>query len=87
MRDEALMDYRQLKILAFTAEDLINHLDLLMLSGSMSGYMKQVLIARVNGELPAYTPGAVQRPRDIELFRVQQALYLIVTSPEFDVQK
>lgn len=87
VRDKALMDYQALKLLARTSEDLVEHLNLVMLSGAMSAYMRQILIHRLNHDVPPYIPGALTGPRDIELFRVQQALYLILTSPEFDVQK
>jgi hypothetical protein len=51
--------------------------------------MRDTLLARLNDPaLPARLPGQPdQSPIDLPLHRVQQALYLIVTSPEFSIQK
>jgi uncharacterized protein (DUF1800 family) len=87
--EETLMDYSALRALADDPAALVDRLNLLMMSGQMSDYMRDLLITRLNGPLPDQIPGisggtAVERR---SLFRVQQALYLIVTSPEFSIQK
>ena len=86
---EMLSDYGPLKTLAADPEALIYHLDLVLMSGSMSDYMKDLLIARLDGNPPdTPLPGRPDDPvPDVLLWRVQQALYLIMTSPEFSIQK
>ncbi|TCO36090.1 DUF1800 domain-containing protein [Dokdonella fugitiva] len=87
--EETLMDYSELRALAVNSAALVDRLNLLMMSGQMSDYMRQLLIARLDGPLPDQIPGlsggTTEERRS--LFRVQQALYLIVTSPEFSIQK
>lgn len=83
--DETLMDYGPLKLLAADPAALVERLDLLLLNGQMSDYMRDILVARLQGEAPDAVPGS--DTRDVPLWRVQQALYLIATSPEFSVQK
>lgn len=88
--EETLMNYAALRVLAADPAALVDHLDLTMMSGQMSDYMRDLLITRLNGPLPDALPGlgmdgTTEQRRS--LFRVQQALYLIVTSPEFSVQK
>jgi uncharacterized protein (DUF1800 family) len=88
--EETLMDYSALRTLAADTSDLVDHLDLVMMSGQMSDYMRDLLIARLDGPLPDALPGlgvAGTPDQRRSLFRVQQALYLIVNSPEFSVQK
>jgi hypothetical protein len=57
------------------------------MSGSMSDYMKDLLVLRLDGTPPDGIPGQDGGPPDVMLWRVQQALYLILTSPEFSIQK
>ncbi|MCX7557125.1 DUF1800 family protein [Xanthomonadaceae bacterium JHOS43] len=87
--EETLMDYSALRALSSDPAALVDHLDLVMMSGQMSGYMRDLLIDRLNGPLPDSIPGmsggSTEQRRAV--FRVQQALYLIVTSPEFSIQK
>jgi uncharacterized protein (DUF1800 family) len=85
--EETLMDYGPLKALAADPAALVDRLDLLMLNGKMSDYMRDILIARLQGPPPDNLPGQPAGTEDVPLFRVQQALYLIATSPEFAVQK
>lgn len=86
--EETLMDYSQLKTLATNPPALIDHLNLLLMSGQMSNSMRALLINRLNGTPPDQIPGqASGAPPDVALWRVQQALYLIVNSPEFNIQK
>lgn len=85
--EETLMDYGPLKVLAANPAALVDRLDLLMLNGQMSDYMRDILITRLQGPLPDRVPGQPDNTVDVPLARVQQALYLIATSPEFSVQK
>jgi uncharacterized protein (DUF1800 family) len=87
--EETLMDYTALRTLAADPAALVDHLDLVMMSGQMSDYMRDLLIIRLNGALPDQIPGLTGGTTDQRrsLWRVQQALYLIVNSPEFSVQK
>jgi hypothetical protein len=59
---------------------LIDRYDLLFLSGQMSSFMRGVLLARLQ-EID--DGNAAQRGRK----RVQHALYLILNSPEYSIQK
>ncbi len=63
--------------LAADPEQLVNRFNLLFLSGQMSPFMRQTLIDQLNA-----TPNA-NSGRD----RVQQTLYLTLTSPEYSIQK
>ena len=86
--EETLMDYTQLKSLAASPAALVEHLNLLLMSGQMSNSMRALLINRLSGTPPDQIPGqAAGAPADVPLWRVQQALYLIVNSPEFNIQK
>lgn len=85
--EETLMDYSALKTLATDPAQLIDHLDLLLTSRSMSSSMRQLLINRLQGTPPDNIPGQPAGTQDVPLWRVQQALYLIVNSPEFNIQK
>lgn len=84
---EMLSDYAALKSLASDPAALVDRLDLLLLSGGMSDYMRDLLIARLDGTPPDSIPGQDGGAPDVLLWRVQQALYLILTSPEFAIQK
>ena len=83
------MNYGALKALANNPASLVDHLDLTMMSGQMSDTMRSLLITRLSDPNPPDNiPGLPDNaPYDLALFRVQQALFLIVTSPEFAVQK
>jgi uncharacterized protein (DUF1800 family) len=83
--DEALMDYGPLKVLAANPPALVDRLNLLLMNGQMSNYMRDILVTRLQGTPPDTVPGSPTQ--DVPLWRVQQALYLIATSPEFSVQK
>jgi uncharacterized protein (DUF1800 family) len=85
--EETLMDYSALKTLATTPAALVDHLNLTMMSGQMSGSMRSLLINRLSGQVPDQVPGQAPGAPDVMLWRVQQALYLIVNSPEFNIQK
>lgn len=86
--EEALMDYTALKALAANPATLVDHLNLVMMAGSMSDYMRGLLITRLQGTPPDHLPGQPDGAAvDVALFRVQQALYLIVNSAEFNIQK
>ena len=88
--EETLMDYTALRTLSTDPAALVDHLNLVMMSGSMSTYMRDLLIERLNGPLPDSLPGeepGLTPAQRQSLFRVQQALYLIVNSPEFNIQK
>ncbi len=84
--EETLMDYTALKTLAANPPALVDHLNLTMMAGSMSDFMRSLLITRLNGTPPDSIPGQPSG-QDVPLWRVQQALYLIVNSPEFNIQK
>lgn len=76
--DALLMDYgATLNPLAANPAQLVDRLDLLLMSGQMSPFMRQVLLTRLNA-LPNANGG-----RD----RVQHALYLVLNSPEYAIQK
>lgn len=72
-----LMDYRRDLPLAADPGALLDRYDLLFLSGQMSPAMRQVLLRRLEDT----------RNDDGGLARVQLALYLILNSPEYNVQK
>lgn len=85
---EMLSDYGALRTLATDPDALIAHLDLVLMSGAMSEYMRDLLRVRLSGTPPDAIPGQPGNlPQDIPLWRVQQALYLILNSPEFAIQK
>ena len=65
--------------LAADAAALVDRYDLLFLSGSMSPSMRQTLLAYLQGISGSTVAGRRRR--------VQDALYLIVNSPEYVVQK
>ena len=75
--DQLLIDYAEFAPLAATPTALIDRLDLLLMSGQMSPFMRNVLLTRLNA-LSNDNGG-----RD----RVQHALYLVLTSSEYSIQK
>lgn len=86
--EETLFDYSALKVLAADPPTLVDHLNLVMMAGQMTPFMRNILITRLNGTPPDSIPGQPSgAPQDVPLWRVQQALYLIVNSPEFNIQK
>jgi len=60
---------------------LIDQYNLLFLSGQMSSFMRGILLTRLN----AITQG--NNGASLGVFRVQHALYLILDSPEYAIQK
>lgn len=77
--DEIAINLSRDLALAGNPGALIDRYNTLFLSGQMSAPMRQVLLERLNG-MPANTTAAKRE-------RVQEALYLIVNSPEYVVQK
>ncbi|HJU38555.1 MAG TPA: DUF1800 family protein [Tahibacter sp.] len=75
--DALLMDYAPLNALAAQPGDLVDRLNLLLMSGQMSPFMRQTLMTRLTA-MPNGNGG-----RD----RVQQALFLVLNSPEYSIQK
>jgi uncharacterized protein (DUF1800 family) len=75
--DALLMDYAPLNALAAQPADLVDRLNLLLMSGQMSPFMRQALLTRLNA-MPNGNGG-----RD----RVQHALFLVLNSPEYSIQK
>ncbi len=75
--DSLLFDYTELKSLAANSGNLVDRLNLVLMSGQMSSFMRTALVTRLNA-LPTTDGG---------LARVQHALYLILNSPEYTVQK
>jgi hypothetical protein len=59
---------------------LVDRYSLLLMGGQMSLYMRAVLVTR----LSAMDAGDYD---DIGRARVQEALYLIINSPEYSIQK
>lgn len=76
--DQLLMDYAAtLNPLAADPAALVERLNLLLMSGQMSPFMRDVLVTR----LTALTNANGGRDR------VQHALYLVLNSPEYSIQK
>lgn len=75
--DQMLGDYAELAALAADPGALLDRLDLLLLSRQMSPFMRQVLTTHLQA-LPNTNGGRE---------RVQHALYLVLTSPEYAIQK
>ena len=75
--DALLMDYAPLNALAAQPAGLVDRLNLLLMSGQMSPFMRQTLLTRLNA-MPNGNGG-----RD----RVQHALFLVLNSPEYSIQK
>lgn len=77
------MDYSgDAALAASDPQALIDEYDLLFLSGQMSPFMRQTLLTR----LDAIDAGNAEEG-GVGLDRVRHALYLIITSPEYSVQK
>ena len=72
---------RDYALAASNPAHLIDQYNLLFLSGQMSPFMRSVLLTRLNA-LTAGDFGA-----DLGRVRVQHALYLIMNSPEYSIQK
>ncbi len=77
--NEIAIDISRDTPLAADAAALVDRYNLLFLSGQMSAGMRQALLTRLNG-MPANSLEARRT-------RVKEALYLIVNSPEYVVQK
>jgi uncharacterized protein (DUF1800 family) len=76
------MDYAaDAALAAVDPAQLLQDYDLLLMSGQMSPFMRGVLLARLQA-LSGDEYGA-----DLGRVRVQHALYLILTSPEYAIQK
>src|SRR5690606_18601959 len=77
--EETLLDYGPLRALAADPAALVDRLDLLMMAGGMSDYMRGLLITRLQGtppdSVPHLPPGTGTAER-LAHWRVQQALYL-----------
>jgi uncharacterized protein (DUF1800 family) len=74
--DDTLLQLDYELSIAHDTQALLEHLDLVLMSGAMSSEMRTAIA----GVVDAYAPGE-------RIERVVDALYLIVTSPEFCVQK
>ncbi|MGO1069192.1 DUF1800 domain-containing protein [Lysobacter sp. CA199] len=77
--DEVAINLSEDVALATNIPALIGRYDALFLSGQMTDQMKQVLTERLSG-MPANNTAAKR-------LRVQEALYLIINSPDYIVQK
>jgi uncharacterized protein (DUF1800 family) len=76
--DQLLMDYgATLNPLAGNPGSLVDRLNLLLMSGQMSPFMRNAIVTRITA-LPNSNGG-----RD----RVQHALFLVLNSPEYSIQK
>lgn len=76
--DQLLMDYAAtLNPLANDPGALVDRLNLLLMSGQMSPFMRDAIVTRLNALTNA------NGGRD----RVQHALYLVLNSPEYSIQK
>jgi len=69
-------DYSSLTPLAANVQQLIDHLDLMMTAGGMSSSLKTKLVAEIS-KMPASKP----------IDRVTMAVHLILTSPDYVIQK
>ena len=74
-------DARDAALAASNPAQLIQNYNLLFMSGQMSPFMQNVLFTRLN----AIDDG--NRGASKGIFRVQHALYLILNSPEYSIQK
>jgi hypothetical protein len=70
------LDFSAFQPLAEDPEELVHQLNTLMMSGEMSAEMRSAIVSAV---------GAVARSNSLK--RVRTALYLIVTSSQFQVQR
>ena len=76
-----LLDFRPFQPLAANPDDLLDTLDVLLMNGQMSTHMRGVLVAHLN-QIPwmgANDAGGRER--------TWGAVHLIMTSPEYMVQK
>lgn len=76
-----MMDFSNLWSLATAPAQLVEHLDVLLMSGQMSAHMRGVVVAYI--ESIPYTGFGDSGGRR----RAWEAVHLIVTSPEYQVQK
>ncbi len=74
---ELILDYE--KSLATNPAGLVDHLDLLLMAGQMPDALRTIVIDHLN-TLPSATDAN-------KLDRVRQAIHLIVTSPDFTIEK
>jgi len=74
--DRILIDITAERALASDPTALVEHLNLLLLSGQMEGNMKTELIASIEAI-----------PESEDLFRVINTLFLILSSPQFVIQR
>lgn len=81
--DNLRMNYNgDVALAASDPEALIDEYNLLFMSGQMSPAMRQVLLTRLNALNADNSDNG-----NVGLSRVYQALYLILTSPEYSIQK
>ena len=71
------LDFRAEKALATRPADLVNRLDLLMMSGSMPAEMRRILVDAV-GRMPVSDGGRQ---------RVEDAVFLVASSAQYSVQR
>jgi len=76
-----MMDFSNLWSLATSPAQLIDHLNVLLMSGQMSAHMRGVVLAYI--ESIPYTGFGDSGGRQ----RAWEAVHLIITSPEYQVQK
>ena len=76
-KNQVLLDLSIEKALADRPVELVDRLNLLLMAGQMSSTMQQIVTAHVEAT-PLWDDGRQ---------RVEEALFLIVTSPEFAVQR
>jgi uncharacterized protein (DUF1800 family) len=74
-------DARDAALAVSDPAQLMDNYNLLFMSGQMSPFMRNVLVTRLN----AITTG--NRGASTGISRVQHALYLIINSPEYSIQK
>ena len=79
--DRVLIDFTAIQGLAADPNDLLDHLDALLLNGLMSAQMRGVLLPYLQA-IP-FTAGNDPGGRR----RTWEAIHLIITSPEYSVQK
>jgi uncharacterized protein (DUF1800 family) len=79
--DVPLIDANRDKTL--TDAQMVDRYNILFMSGSMSPFMRQTLLPR----LANMTGGGPLPEQDLQRHKVQQLLYLVLTSPEYAVQK
>lgn len=81
-------DYSAEVALAGEPEKLVAQLDLLLLNGGMTATLRGQLLSAINGvRLPAPTAANAAEIRQRRLHRVQLAILLAMSSPEYLVQK